>query len=150
MKRDIYISKYKKIFRTCLLALLTFLILAISVQAADYSFVRKWGSSGPGNGQFSKPFRVSVDSDGNVYVADSNNNRIQKFDSAGTYVTQWGSSGSGNGQFANPFCVSVDSHGNVFIAERNNHRIQEFAPILYAITVSTDPTGLTTPSGGGT
>ena len=42
---------------------------------------------------------VAVDSSGNVYVADSGNNRIQKFDSNGTFITKWGSTGTADGQF---------------------------------------------------
>ncbi len=85
-----------------------------------------WGSSGSGNGQFDGLFGVAVDSAGDVYVADTFNNRIQKFTSAGAYVTQWGSFGSGNGQFNDPQGIALDSAGNVYVTERNNSRIQEF------------------------
>ena len=53
----------------------------------------KWGSYGTGDGQFNYPVGVTVDSSDNVYVADFNNNRIQKFDSSGTFMTKWGSPG---------------------------------------------------------
>jgi tripartite motif-containing protein 71 len=43
------------------------------------SFITKWGSKGEGDGQFHIPEAVNVDSSDNVYVADSSNNRIQKF-----------------------------------------------------------------------
>ncbi len=45
------------------------------------------------------PRVIAVDSSNNVYVADSGNYRVEKFDSNGNYLTQWGSYGSGNGQF---------------------------------------------------
>jgi len=66
-----------------------------------------------------------VDGSGNVYVADRDNNRIQKFDASGTFVTTWGSAGSGNGQFSNPTGVATDGSGNVYVVDGNN-RIQEF------------------------
>lgn len=43
--------------------------------------------------------KIRPDSSGNVYVADTGNNRVQKFSSDGNYITEWGSAGSGNGQF---------------------------------------------------
>ena len=88
--------------------------------------VTKWGSSGAGNGQFQQPTGVAVDGSGNVYVADSGNKRIQKFDNNGNYVTQWGSYGSGNGQFFYPCAVAVGGTGNVYVADTVNNRIQKF------------------------
>ena len=55
-----------------------------SFQSPDGVFVSKWGTEGEGEGEFHYPYRVAVASDGSVYVADKNNNRIQKF-SVGPY-----------------------------------------------------------------
>ena len=52
-----------------------------------------------------------------VYVADSSNNRIQKFDSNGNFITKWGTEGTGDGQFSNPDGIAVDSSGNVYVAD---------------------------------
>jgi hypothetical protein len=62
-----------------------------------------------------------------VYVADTGNNRIQKFNSSGTYLTQWGTAGTGNGQFSLPDGVSADLTGNVFVIDSGNNRIQSFS-----------------------
>src|SRR5262249_7691545 len=62
------------------------------------TFVTTWGSSGSGDGQFSFPEGVATDGSGNVYVADTGNDRIQKFDASGTFLSTWGSFGSGDGQ----------------------------------------------------
>ncbi|WP_394326021.1 6-bladed beta-propeller [Methanosarcina horonobensis] len=43
-----------------------------------------------------------------MYVVDTQNNRIQKFDDYGNFVTQWGSSGTGDGEFSNPQGIAVD------------------------------------------
>ena len=90
------------------------------------TFVTTWGSSGTGDGQFNAPLGVATDGNGNVYVADTNNNRIQKFDASGTFLTTSGSYGSGNGQFSNPIGVATDGSGNLYVADTNNNRIQKF------------------------
>src|SRR6185437_12894000 len=53
-------------------------------------FITKWGSPGSGDGQFNSPTGIRTDSAGNVYVADFDNNRVQKFDSNGKFITKWG------------------------------------------------------------
>jgi uncharacterized protein (TIGR03663 family) len=85
-----------------------------------------WGSQGKGNGQFQDPRGIAVDQAGNVYVADSGNHRIQKFDSNGKLITQWGSEGDGPGQFKEPWGIAVDAEGDVYVADTWNHRVQKF------------------------
>jgi sugar lactone lactonase YvrE len=89
-------------------------------------FLREWGSSGSGDGQFSGPTGVAVDTAGNVVVADRGNRRIQVFDSSGRFLRKWGSIGNGDGQFNFPFGVAVDASGVVFVADTYNNRIQVF------------------------
>lgn len=86
----------------------------------------RWGTTGAGNGQFSGPVGVALDSSINVYVADTGNNRIQKFDSVGTYTTQWGTGGTGNGQFSGPTGIAVDSANNIYVVDTGNNRVQKF------------------------
>ena len=69
---------------------------------------------------------VTVDSSGNVFVADVYNNRIQKFTNAGAFITVWGSAGSGVGEFEFPVDVAADANGNVFVADNGNNGIQKF------------------------
>ena len=66
------------------------------------------------------PMGIAVDSSGNVYVADSYNNRIQKFTPDGQFVTKWGSGGSGDGQFMEPWGIAVDSSDYVYVADTWN------------------------------
>ncbi|PYM03608.1 MAG: hypothetical protein DMD82_16510, partial [Candidatus Rokuibacteriota bacterium] len=69
---------------------------------------------------------MATDHEGNVYVADLGNNRIQKFTNSGAYLTQWGSSGIGDGQFDRPFALATDGAGNVYVCDYNNGRVQKF------------------------
>ena len=62
----------------------------------------------------------------NVYVADMDNDRIQKFNDSGTFLLKWGTAGTGNGQFKKPFGVAIDSLNNVYIVDKDNHRVQKF------------------------
>ena len=84
------------------------------------------GTTGTGNGQLDSPTSVAVAVSGNVYVADYLNDRIQVFNSAGTYLAQWGSSGTDDNQFNGPFDVALDAAGNVYVVDLFNHRIQKF------------------------
>ena len=91
-------------------------------------FASKWGSNGTGNGQFNGPEGIAA-TVGTVYVADSINNRIQIFDSAGVYLSEWGTGGAGNGQFNTPVGIAVDGFGDVYVCDTGNSRIQKFNAI---------------------
>jgi uncharacterized protein (TIGR03663 family) len=92
-----------------------------------------WGTAGADTGQFNAPRSVAAAPDGSVYVADSRNHRIQKFDSNGQLLLTWGTYGaSANGQIAppstfnEPWGVAVGPDGSVYVADTWNHRIQKF------------------------
>ncbi len=63
---------------------------------------------------------------GNLYVADRNLHRMQKFTGEGSFVTKWGSFGTGEGQFTRPYALRAGANGLVFVADSGNHRIQKF------------------------
>lgn len=84
------------------------------------------GGKGGNPGEFNGPIGIAVDSTGNVFIADTNNHRIQKFSSNGKYLGQFGGVGGGNGEFKEPNAVATDPGGNVYVADTWNHRIQKF------------------------
>jgi DNA-binding beta-propeller fold protein YncE len=88
----------------------------------------EWGSKGSGDGEFSYPRGITIDKNGNLYVADTNNHRIQKFSSDCTFVAKWGSQGSADGQFSSPRGITIDKNGNLYVADSDNHRIQTTKP----------------------
>lgn len=105
----------------------------IQVFDPDGNFVRMWGKTGSGEGEFNflrangdEIGGIAVDSDGNVYVADNANQRIQKFDLTGTFLLQWGSNGRGDGQFLSPIGITVDKQGNVYVIDDSRDDVQKF------------------------
>jgi uncharacterized protein (TIGR03663 family) len=85
------------------------------------------GEFGSAPGQFAEPRGLAADARGNLYVADTKNNRIQVFDGNGQYVRSFGSAGSADGQLKEPGGVAIDSDGSVIVADTWNHRIARFA-----------------------
>ena len=88
--------------------------------------VAAWGSYGSGEGQFDYPKSMALDSEDNLYVADSYNHRVQVLDANGQFLRQWGVQGSAPGQFQEPWGIAVDTAGYVYVADTWNHRIQKF------------------------
>jgi DNA-binding beta-propeller fold protein YncE len=98
------------------------------VFSSNGTFITAWGSFEyhVADGTFKYPQGIAVDqSSGNVFVADTANNRIQVFSSNGTFIMTGGKFGLVDGNFAYPQGIAVDqSSGNVFVADTANNRIQ--------------------------
>ena len=110
------------------------------------------GTGGALGGEMNAPGGVATDSEGNVYVADALNHRIQKFDSSGNWLSAWGTnvnggavfgictsapscmpgtSGGLGGEFANIWGLATDAAGNLYVADTDQNRMQKFHdPVL--------------------
>jgi len=79
-------------------------------------------------GTFNEPWDVAVAHDGSVFVADTFNHRIQKFDSSGRFIKMWGIFAQGDTpeSFWGPRGIAVDEDGNVFITDTGNKRVVVF------------------------
>jgi DNA-binding beta-propeller fold protein YncE len=119
-----------------------------------YQFASSFGTAGAGDGQLNHPQDVAVDNaTGDVYVADTGNHRVVKFDSSGNFLEAWGwgvddgsaiaqvctsgcqagIAGGGLGQFTTPKFIEVDnssgpSSGDVYVADVNDSVVQKFDP----------------------
>ena len=98
--------------------------IASSATAANFYFA--FGSEGTGDGEFDSPTGIAVDSGGNIYVADTFNDRVQVFDPSGVFLSAFGSSGTGDGEFSLPQGIAVGGGGNIYVADTVNNRVQVF------------------------
>ena len=89
---------------------------------------RAIGSSGSEPGLLKNPRGLAVDSQGHFWVADTGNDRLQKFSLEGTLLQVIGKSGSGEGEFNAPSGVAITAKGNICVADTGNNRVQVFSP----------------------
>ncbi len=100
----------------------------------DGSFSHKWGGPfaaniyGPFNGWFTTVTSIAIGPQGNVFVADFYNHRVQKFTPEGVFLSSFGDQGTGTGEFNYPIAVAVAPDGTVFVADYGNNRITKWRP----------------------
>ncbi len=87
-------------------------------------------TAGPGSGpgQLVRPKGIAVDGNGNIYVADGGNGRIQKFDSEGRFVIEFGNNGPAEVLLKSPSGVAVDEAGMIWVVDGVAHKLTKFNP----------------------
>ena len=88
------------------------------------SIIKVVGNLGTGKGEFEYPNGLRVSKNNELYVCDSDNNRVQVFDLDLNFKRSFGKKGTGRGQFNFPADVNFDSKGNIYVTDIRNHRIQ--------------------------
>ena len=95
--------------RLLVLMALGLLVLGMAPAAAQATFLLKFGGESSGAGRLLRPDDVAIDASGNAWVADTEHNRVQKFNSSGEFVSQFGVAEP-------PVAIDLDSEGNVWVA----------------------------------
>ena len=89
----------------------------------------QWGSRGDKLGQFYEPTDLVIDSRGNIYVADSGNNRIQELSSNGKPLATYDTNNIPKiGGFVSAEGVALDAQGNMYVVDRSPGRIWKYTP----------------------
>lgn len=97
-----------------------------SLNKSTYVLESCWGGYGTAEGQFQSPRGISIDSANNIYVADSSNRCVQKFDPQGNFILKWGTISSTGGKISFPYGISIDTYDNIYITDPPNCCVQKF------------------------
>src|SRR5271165_1895271 len=103
----------------------------IVYDADSLKLLRRIGTGGKNHyltspGDFGAPQGVAVDGEGNVYVTDTLNNRVEIFNADGNFISLFGKNGDGPGYFARPKGIAVDGDGHIWVADEMEDRLQVF------------------------
>jgi sugar lactone lactonase YvrE len=82
----------------------------VSKFSKDGKFIKSWGRTGTGPGEFNSPHTIAMDSRGRIFVGDRSNNRIQIFDQDGRYLDTWR-------QFARPSGIFIAKDDTMYVAD---------------------------------
>ncbi|MBN1998310.1 NHL repeat-containing protein [candidate division KSB1 bacterium] len=113
----------KQIF---LLYILWSMLIYAQETTLTFEYISCFGQKGEKPGEFRLPQGISTDINGNVYIADTGNNRIQKFDAMGNLISFIGGFGWSSEQFNRPTDIYAERGLNVFVADYENNRIEMY------------------------
>lgn len=101
------------------------IVLSASGKPSTF-FGRKDHQTGTAAGEFNAPSDVTLDRQGNVYVVDTYNNRIQKLSPSGVPLKVWGTTKMR--RFHLPTSIAVDAHGNMYVSEHFDNLVLKLSP----------------------
>ena len=85
--------------------------------APDGSFIKSWGKTGYGPGEFRLLHTIAMDKKGRIFVGDRSNNRLQIFDQEGEYIAQWL-------QYGRPSGIFFDDHDNIYVSDSESDNVE--------------------------
>jgi DNA-binding beta-propeller fold protein YncE len=110
----------------------------VAVISPEGNVLQRWGTPGTGPGElsfvsFSSDLAdvhaaIAVDREGQVYVVDNGNRRIQVFSATGAFIRQFGTRGTEEGQFLTPFDIAVGPEGDVYVSDDQGQTVSKFSP----------------------
>jgi NHL repeat len=104
----------------------------VLVYGPEGALQAKWGAgegdgaSGSSPGSFNHPEALALAPSGNVYIADTGNDRVVELSPAGNVLSEWGSKGAAAGRMRAPSGVAVDAAGEVYVTDREDDRVDVF------------------------
>lgn len=118
--QNIWGQKRYRVYAFVLSALMVVVSFAQPAMAV-ISTVTSWGAAGTGNGQFSSPTSIAIASNGDVYIGESGNTRIQVFSSTGTFKSIFN-----NTNVSSPHGMAFDASGNLYVADSATNNVKKF------------------------
>ena len=82
----------------------------VSKFSKDGKFIKSWGKTGSGHGEFNAPHTIAIDSQGRLFIGDRNNNRIEVYDQNGNYIDTWR-------QFGRPSGIFISKDDRIYVAD---------------------------------
>ncbi len=119
--------------------ILSFLIHPLANAHKEVEFIREFGGKGEGQGEFAKKTSFAFDRDGGIYIADTENLRIQKLDSNGRFLFDIQGTDPDKFLFINPMDIAVGVDGTIYVVDwimvrvdsSESPRIFNYAPCVH-------------------
>jgi tripartite motif-containing protein 71 len=96
----------------------------IEAWTSSYAYSRQYGKEGSGQVEFKKPIAVEADAEGNIFVGDMGNQRVQELSRGGDFITRFG--GSGEFEFSTPSGIFLDANGSLWVADPGRDQVQQW------------------------